>query len=167
MTSIYWIDGSWSGRLALVSRPRGGDWLETDVRAWASAGINVVVSLLTRPEVGQFELLQEATLCCDQDIQFLQFPIVDRRVPMSYDTSLTFVKKLEETLSHGRNIGIHCRQSIGRSAIIASAILVLAGVEPERSLKIVAKARGMTVPETQEQRDWVMSFGKEIMAPAN
>jgi hypothetical protein len=31
---IYWINTPWPGRLAIVPRPRGGDWLEEEVGAW-------------------------------------------------------------------------------------------------------------------------------------
>jgi hypothetical protein len=59
-TKIYWIEGPWPGRLAISSRPRGGDWLEDEVRAWQQAGIETIVSLLTKDEIAALELAQEA-----------------------------------------------------------------------------------------------------------
>jgi predicted protein tyrosine phosphatase len=44
--------------------------------------------------------------------------------------TLDFVRKLECFLADGKNVAIHCRQGIGRSALIAACVLV-AGVGPE------------------------------------
>ena len=33
-TELYWIPGPWLGRLAIMPRPRGGDWLEDEIRSW-------------------------------------------------------------------------------------------------------------------------------------
>jgi hypothetical protein len=48
--TIFWIDGPWRGRLAIVTRPRGGDWLEDDMTSWRRAGLDLIVSLLTADE---------------------------------------------------------------------------------------------------------------------
>jgi hypothetical protein len=31
--TLYWIEGPWTGRLAISARPRGWDWLQDDVAA--------------------------------------------------------------------------------------------------------------------------------------
>jgi hypothetical protein len=54
--TIYSIDGPWPGRLAIVPRPRGEDWLDDEGRAWQEAELDVIVSLLTADEVGGFDL---------------------------------------------------------------------------------------------------------------
>ena len=51
---LYPIPGPWRGRLAIVPRPRGGDWLEDQVRGWRALGIGVVVSLLVSQEEDDF-----------------------------------------------------------------------------------------------------------------
>ena len=45
-TKVYWIAGPWQGRLGIVPRPRGADWLDDETRAWRDVGIDMVVSLL-------------------------------------------------------------------------------------------------------------------------
>ena len=67
-TTVYRIAGPWHGRLAIVPRPRGGDWLEEEVRSWREAGLDVMVSLLTYDENTELELCQEELLCRAQGI---------------------------------------------------------------------------------------------------
>ena len=81
--STYRINGPWRGNLAIVSRPRGGDWLEDDVRAWKNGGLDVIVSLLTKEEEAGFDLSAEKTTCEKQGLQFFSLPITDLGVPSS------------------------------------------------------------------------------------
>ena len=92
---ISWIEAPWQGKLAIVPRPRGGDWLEDEVRKWRLAGVSVAVSLLTNDEIADLDLVQEARLCRENGIQYLSFPITDRSVPASRRATWEFAKKLE------------------------------------------------------------------------
>ena len=82
-SELYWIDGPWKGRLAILPRPRGGDWLEDEVREWQIVGVNTMVTLLTNDEVADLDLAEEARLCRASGIDLVSFPIVDRSVPAS------------------------------------------------------------------------------------
>ena len=161
-TELYRIDGSWPGKLAIIPRPRGGDWLEAEVQAWRQAGLDVVVSLLTQEESAELELAHEAELSEASNIQFIEFPIPDRSAPSSRRATLELLGELHQLLVKGKNIGIHCRQGIGRSAVIAASLLVFLGLEPEVAFQRISMARGSTIPETAEQRDWVVAFAREL-----
>lgn len=82
-TEYYWIGGPWKGRLAIVRRPRGGDWLEDEIHSWQEAGFDIIVSLLTPPEIEELDLALEEELSKARDIEFIPFPIPDRDVPAS------------------------------------------------------------------------------------
>jgi hypothetical protein len=66
-----------------MPRPCGGDWLEDEIQSWRQAGVDVVVSLLTREEQTELNLADEEALCRANGIEFGSFPIVDRGVPSS------------------------------------------------------------------------------------
>jgi protein tyrosine/serine phosphatase len=155
---VYWVDGPWSGRLAITARPRGGDWLMDEVVSWKQAGFDVIVSLLVPQEAEELELTQEAALCQNAGIRFFSFPIEDRNVPSSQKMMLEFATNLIALLLEGQSVGIHCRQGIGRSALIVSCLLVLMGISPEVALQRTATARGCAVPDTEEQRRWIFDF---------
>ena len=152
-TAPYWIDGPWPGRLAIIPRPRGGEWLEDEVRTWRQVGLDVVISLLTRDEVADLDLAQEAELCQTNGVQFIVFPITDRSVPSSRRATLELVSSLYKLLAGGKNVGIHCRQGIGRSAVVAVCLLIFSGVDPESAFQYISVARECVVPETAEQRE--------------
>jgi protein-tyrosine phosphatase len=159
---FFWIDGPWPGRLAIVPRPRGGDWLEDDVRAWRRAGLDAVVSTLTPEEEAEFALIRERDSVIESGLIYRSLPIPDNGVPRVRRTVLQLLRELEELLNAGKSIGIHCRQGIGRSALIACSLLVLGGVDVEVAINRVAAARGRPVPETQEQRQWIVGLARHL-----
>jgi protein-tyrosine phosphatase len=164
-TQLYWIDATWPGRLAIMPRPRGDDWLEDEVRAWKQSGIDVVVSLLAEDEIAHFDLGSEAASCRAHDIEFLSFAIADGGVPSSREAFAELLSKLSKDLIAGKNVAIHCRQGIGRAALVAISVLLSLGVEPEDAIQRVTTARGCPVPETPEQRRWILDFGRTVKQP--
>lgn len=154
-TEVYWVPGPWRGRLGIVPRPRGGDWLQDEVRSWRDAGLNLVASLLTSDEESELGLQQEKALARLEGLEFRAFPIPDYGVPSSRAEFARFLGGLESALESGKNVGIHCRQGIGRSSLVVAALLVSAGEEPDEAFRLIAKARGREVPDTDEQRQWV------------
>jgi len=162
-TELYWIAGPWPGRLAIMPRPRGGDWLEDEIQSWRRSGVDLVVSLLTRDEQTELNLHDEETLCRASGIEFVSFPIVDRSVPSSSEAFSAHVIKLSEQLAHGKNIAVHCRQGIGRAALVAICLLTLSGLAPAAAIERVGTSRGCSVPETPEQRRWVIDFTKSLV----
>jgi len=161
-SALYWIETYWTGKLAILARPRGGAWLDDDVQAWRRAGVDVVASLLTTEEVAELDLAQEQEVCQVHEIEFLSFPISDRGVPDSRKAAVDFLRGLAESLEQGKRIGIHCRQGIGRSGLIAASLLVMSGIAPDLVFRRISAARGCSVPETPEQSAWVAEFARAL-----
>jgi protein-tyrosine phosphatase len=132
-----------------------GNGLRNQVRGWRRAAIDVVISLLENDEAAQLELLDESKAAEANGIRFISFPISDRGVPASVPASLSLIASVSTELDQGKNVAVHCRQGIGRSGLIAAGILVNSGIDPHQAIKIVSDARGLTIPETTEQRLWV------------
>src|SRR5947209_6977670 len=95
---LYWIPGPWPGRLAIMPRPRGGDWLEDEIRSWLAQGVGAVVSALTAEEITELGLAEEEQLCAANGIAYLAFPIEDRRLPPSSRAVAELIKRLERML---------------------------------------------------------------------
>jgi protein-tyrosine phosphatase len=161
-TELHWLDGPWRGKLAVSARPRGGDWLDEELAGWRKSGVDEVVSLLTPEEVESLELQNEAAHATGAGMQFRSFPITDRWVPASKLQALRFIEGLDADLASGKNVSIHCRQGIGRAGLIAASLLVARGRQPADAFEQVSTARGITVPETTEQREWLESMANEL-----
>lgn len=158
--NIYWINGPWAGKLGILPRPRGGDWLDDEVVAWKDAGVDVVVSLLTQDEDSELGLIDEQTSVQQHGLSFIGFPIPDYSVPGSMTTTRQLVSEIQDCLARGKSVGIHCRQGIGRSSLVAACVLVTGGESAATAFEQIENARGLRVPDTSEQREWVAAFAR-------
>jgi protein-tyrosine phosphatase len=164
LTELFRIPTPFSGQLAIAPRPRGGDWLEDEMRNWREAGIDTVVSLLTPDEASEFELTEEAAVSSAQGVKFVNYPVPDRGLPASRQTFRRLVHDIAQELSAGHGVAIHCRQGIGRAALVALGVLVAGGFDPEVAIERVSAVRGRSVPETQAQKSWFEEFALESTA---
>ncbi len=158
---VYWIKGLGDIRLALMARPRSGDWLEDEISGWARAEVGTVVSLLEAHEVRELGLSPEARLCDERKIEFLSFPIPDRGIPHSKRDATELVDGLVARLKNGTAVAIHCRAGIGRTGLIAGCILSRLGIPFADIFATLSGARGVPMPDTQGQTDWVQAFDRE------
>lgn len=155
---VYWIQMSGAGRLSTMAKPRSGDWLASDLRALRQAGVDVIVSLLTYAETIELDLTKEAAYCQTCGIDFITFPIEDRQVPASKRETARLIRQLADWFDAGRHIAIHCRAGIGRSSLIAASLMTTYHIPAEEAFSLIETARGFPVPDTQEQKDWVLQF---------
>ena len=113
--SLRWVGGINPHRLALMPRPRGGEWLREEVEAWRGAKVGWVVSLLESHEVRELELKSEPSLCAEHGIGFRSFPIADRGTPTSTRELSVLLDQLHSAILQGKAVAIHCRAGIGRT----------------------------------------------------
>jgi protein-tyrosine phosphatase len=122
--------------------------------------VDVVVSLLTDAEIGEFGLAEEAAACAAAGLEFVAVPVPDRGVPSSHEAFGEVVVRLSDLIAAGRKVGIHCRAGIGRSAMLAAGLLIALGLSPNDAFERVRAARGLPVPDTPEQKAWVEQFAQ-------
>jgi predicted protein tyrosine phosphatase len=161
---VYWINLPMAGRLGIMARPRAGDWLDDEISGWRAHGIDIVISLLEQEEVSELGLQREAGLCRELGMEFLSFPIPDRGVPESLRDALALTQAVATKIGEGKAVAVHCRAGIGRSSLIAACALVCSGCDPAVAFEVIGKARGVSVPDTEGQRDWVTAFRDSAIA---
>jgi protein-tyrosine phosphatase len=98
-------------------------------------------------------------------IRFFSFPIPDRQTSRSAEKLRGLTDILSALLANGQSVAVHCRQSVGRSALLAAVLLVEAGISPDDAFDRIQRARGCPVPDTPEQRLWVERFAKREEKP--
>ena len=158
MNDIFWIQGDPPVSLAIVLRPRGGDWLEEELRRMQNDGIQTLVSLLEKHEAAFLDLSEESRVAKQIGLQFLSFPIRDTQLPADLTAFQNFVQYLASRLRAGEHIGVHCRGSIGRATLAAACALIHLGWSPRSALAAIQLARGCPVPDTQEQKQWILQY---------
>ncbi|MEU1286643.1 tyrosine protein phosphatase [Kitasatospora sp. NPDC005856] len=151
--ALFTADLPGPGRLSTMARPRGNDWLEDEMAALKNYGVDILVCALTGPELDELGLADEPRTAAAAGLQFVAIPIPDRTVP-DLTTILPTLHRLAERLYDGAHVVTHCRAGIGRSSLLAAALLILNDVDPDTAWNQIERARGLVVPDTAEQREW-------------
>lgn len=160
---IRWTSIAGPGRIAIMPRPRGGDWLGDEVRGLRAQGAHVLVSLLERAEARELLLGREPCEAAAAGLAFAWLPIPDHGVPPDVRAFRRLVRELAGRVTEGASVAIHCRAGIGRSSVLAACVLATLGHRVSEAFAILAASRGLPVPDTPEQREWVERF---VGAPA-
>ncbi len=161
---LHWVDGPWAGRLALATRPRGGEWLADEIKSWHRAGVKVILSLLTPEENAAFDILTQPAESRTHGIAFISYPIYDRNVPDSDAEFHQMLLQLDSQLTAGRNVVLHCQQGVGRTGLVAACLLLTKGFSPEAAVRIISAARGRVIPDTQMQRQWIDRYACRLLS---
>ncbi|MEM6297126.1 MAG: dual specificity protein phosphatase family protein [Bacteroidota bacterium] len=159
---IYWLPIFEKGKIGMMARPRGNEWLSDEVFKLKNYGVDCVVSLLTPDEIMELELDEEKAFCQELGINFINFPIEDRSIPKQFNDFIRLISLLENDLKAGQRVVIHCRMGIGRTALVTAAILLRDGIAADEVFAHLSKVRGLSMPDTEEQKLWIKKWELEI-----
>ena len=151
---LYPISRSGPGRLWTMAAPEGDDRLEEQIELLRDAGVTTLVSLLDEREAAGLGLADERVIAGRAGVRFVQLPTSDFGIP-ERNAALAVARELRDELLAGKGVAIHCRAGIGRSSLLAAVVLRLEGVRPAEAWATIGRARGVRVPETQAQRDFL------------
>jgi protein-tyrosine phosphatase len=140
--------------------------LDDEVRRLHDHDVRVLVSLLCDSERVELGLEQEAAACSRHNIELISLPVPDLGVPPDTGEFIESVRRLARLLHDGTSIAVHCRQSVGRSGLLAASVAVVCGMTLQQALETISKARGVSVPETTAQRDWLQRLEDRLSNPA-
>ena len=149
------------GSLSITPCPQGDEHLSEEVDRLKLAGIDTVISLLDATDQDNLGLQQEGTSCEQSGVEFLQLPIKDFGLP-DYRDAISLGHRILSIIHSGKNVAVHCRAGIGRSGMISATVLVLSGMEPGAALELLEEKRCRKVPDTEEQRQWILELPRFI-----
>ncbi len=70
------------------------------------------------------------------------------------------VADLAMRLAQGHAVAVHCRAGIGRSGGVTCCLLCHFGQSGDDAIAAVSAARGIPVPDTPEQADFIRRFAQ-------
>lgn len=154
-TRIFWI----TEYLAIMPKPNADEYLEEDIIHFKSQDVTTLVSLLTKNEVFELGLKEEQILCEKHFIDFVSFPLEDRSVPNEIQTKelKELARQLTQKINQNEKVIVHCRGGIGRAGMLCAAILIEQGIRKDEVIEKISKARGVSIPDTEEQEKWIMN----------
>jgi len=153
--TVYWI-ASAGLRLGTMARPRGGEWLNDELRGLAAQGVITLVSCLEPHEELELNLLREAEMWRTHG-RFVAFPVGDRQTPQSSTEAMALAAALTQAAQSGALVA-HCRMGVGRATMVAALVLLEVGKTVDEALELIAEARGRPVPDTPRQVEWLRSY---------
>ncbi len=148
------------GELTLMPCPPA-DGLATVLDRLRAQGVTTVLSMLPAAEAAELGVATEQDLCTARGIEFLSHPIPDFGLP-DPAAFTALINDLTTRLRAHQHIAVHCRAGIGRSGMVAAAMLVALGEQPDVARQIVSVARGVSIPDTVEQGRFIAEFAKRV-----
>ena len=152
---MYKVGTMGEGFLAVMACPALDPRAPASIANIARLGIRQVVSLLEPSEARSLGLEGERLEVKSHGMDFISLPIRDMGVPASVDDFSQVAQMLFTQVCAGINTLVHCRAGIGRSGLMSAAVLLHTGMSVDEAFDYVSRMRGVRVPETGEQHDWL------------
>ncbi|MDH3221261.1 MAG: tyrosine-protein phosphatase [Gammaproteobacteria bacterium] len=154
---MYKVGTMGDGFLAIMARPDIEAQAPASIANIARLGIQQVVSLLEPAEARSLGLEAERLEVKANSMGFTSFPIPDMGLPASTEEFAILTRRIFNQVNRGINTLVHCRAGIGRSGLFSAGVLLHVGMDPDEAFAYVSRMRGIRVPETPEQRQWLIS----------
>lgn len=120
----------------------GGRIRPEDIKALARVGITHVVDTRSEHRDDEEALAKE-------HIEFLYLPIADSQA-LTLEQMLAGAKWVNERIEQGGRVLIHCEHGVGRSALLACAVLVYEGMDAHDALQLVQQKRWQAAPNHRQ-----------------
>jgi len=163
----YWVI---PGRFRAGEHPAIGsvDGTRLKIRWLLAQGINFILDLTESGEADANypTYIFNVSTALNKPIIYKRFPIQDWSTP-SHENMVKILDMVEETLSEGKNIYLHCYGGLGRTGLTVGCYLGSHGIQGYQALVKIAVLRNKIPgeqkksPETEKQRRMVLEWIKE------
>ena len=146
------LPASVSGRLLLHSMPGRYEALESVWMRLRSEAVSTIVCLAEKVELREkcaeyAQALEDGSVPCGVRV----FEVVDRGAPEDRDAFWVLAREIAGQLKSGDTVLIHCAGGVGRTAMLASCVLLALGASPDAARSAASRA-GSTVETAPQSR---------------
>jgi len=141
--------------------------LTASLKQCRDLGITHLASLIEQHECSALGLNSLSKECLHTGITLYRLPLADRQPPSVLPPFLHLAAHLVEQLRKGQSVGIHCKSGIGRSGMLAVAILSQVGFQLPEALDLIEQQRGQKAPNTDSQLEWLDENWNDILKTGN
>ena len=126
--------------------------LMDSVTTLKQAGTDMLLTLMFDEEMAENNASDLAKVCAEQDIQWLQLPILDDAVPNGEFESQWQLHKatILATLTQQGTVAVHCRGGSGRTGLVIGLILLAYGWPAEKVIQQVQQIRPNALKNPQQ-----------------
>jgi len=140
----------------------------TKLQSLLDSGIRVFIDLTT-PADG-LSSYRDMLQTIDPQAECLTFPIPDVSVPDKRETTIAVLDAIDSALAMGKGVYIHCWGGVGRTGTMVGCWLARHGLAGDAALAKLEelwgrcpKSRFRKSPETEPQRDYILSWKEHSM----
>lgn len=155
---IFKIPTKLEGQIFVFPAPSIGTVDNFAIEYLKEASIQCVVNLISDAEWLEFQGEKQQVLYAENAVDYIHYPIQDYGVPRDNNSFLKLVQTLHGYLTNGKNIGIHCVGGIGRSGLLAAALLYNQDFELNTLFEYMSVYRGKRMPDTTKQISWFREY---------
>ena len=143
-----------------IESPPNFSWIDESICAFAFPSCNEHFAFLQKCGVNTIISLTEGSINLEAaelfDIRVIHLPITDYGVPTKATENL-YLQIVDEVISKGKKLGIHCRYGLGRTGSMACLYLIkFKKMNPSEALSLIRKNRPGSV-ESNSQKMYVLS----------
>ena len=159
----YWVieDRLLAGRYPGGKTPKEA---ERRVQSLLAAGFDAFIDLTEAGELPPYDIYLPGS------VLYVRKPIPDHGVPRAPEHMVEIQAELDGALARGRRVYVHCRAGIGRTGTVVACHLIEQGMTPHAALIRLNElwqdndraATWHDVPETDEQRDYVLGWSPAV-----
>lgn len=146
------------------------DRIENDLQCISNWGAKIIVTLLELREIAALGIATLPGSILSKEMLWLHLPMGNNVLPEEgfEEKWRSAREKLLQCLQQGERILIHCKEGIGRSALVAARLLIEAGIDPEKAISAVRKARpGSLMLYSQEKYCHALAAASSASAAAD